>query len=148
MDRTDEIQREVILAAPIERAWDAITRPEEVSRWFGDIAEIDLQPGGKARFGWSEYGDAFEAVVVEVDKPHKFSYRWMFQPNTPYDEATARLVEMTLEPVDSGTRLTVVESGFTKLTGDEYQKAIDANSGGWDSELADLNTYLAADTGV
>ena len=85
--------------------------------------------------------------MVEVDRPYKFSYRWASQSNTPYDESTARLVEMALEPLDSGTRLTMVESGFTKLTGDGYQRAIDANSGGWDSELADLITYLAVDTG-
>jgi uncharacterized protein YndB with AHSA1/START domain len=147
MERTDEILREIVLPASIERVWDAVTDPREVSKWFGDITEIDLRPGGTAKFGWSEYGDAFEAVVVEVDKPHKFSYRWVFQPNTPYDESTARLVEMTLETVESGTRLTLAESGFLQLSGDEYQKAIDANSGGWESELADLVAYLAADTG-
>ena len=147
MGRTDEIRREVVLPAPIERVWDAVTDPIELSMWFGDVAEIDLRPGGEAKFGWSAYGDAFEAVVVEVDRPCKFSYRWASQSNTPYDESTARLVEMTLEPLDSGTRLTMVESGFTKLTGDGYQRAIDANSGGWDSELADLITYLAVDTG-
>lgn len=148
MERTDEIRREIVLVASIERVWDAVTDPGQVSLWFGDITEIDLRPGGKARFGWSGYGDAFEAVVVEVDRPHKFSFSWAFQSNTPYEESTARLVEMTLEAVESGTRLTLVESGFLQLSGDEYQKAIDANSGGWDSELADLVTYLAADTGV
>ncbi len=110
MGRTDEIRREVVLPAPIERVWDAVTDPIELSMWFGDIAEIDLRPGGEAKLGWSAYGDAFEAVVVEVDRPCKFSYRWASQSNTPYDESTARLVEMTLEPLDSGTRLTMVES--------------------------------------
>jgi len=147
MDRTDEIRREIILPASIERVWDAVTDPKEVSMWFGDITEIDLRPGGKAKFGWSEYGDAFEAVLVEVDRPRKFSYSWAFQSNTSYEESTARLVEMTLETVESGTRLTLVESGFLQLSGDEYQKAIEANSGGWDSELADLFAYLSKDGG-
>jgi len=41
--------------------WDAWTRPERVRRWMLDrqgatmpICEIDLQPGGKYRFIWSE----------------------------------------------------------------------------------------------
>ena len=83
-----------------------------------------------------------------MDKPRRFAYRWAFRSNTPYEESTARLVEMTLERVESGTRLTLVESGFLQLSGDEYRDAINANSGGWDSELAELVTYLAVDSGA
>jgi uncharacterized protein YndB with AHSA1/START domain len=141
-ERIDQIRREVVLNAPIERVWQAVTSSEEISKWFGDVVEVDLQPGGKAKFGWSDYGDVFEAIVVEVKEPTRFSFSWAFDSNVPYDDATARLVEIDLAAEGDNTRLTLVESGFAQLPDDLYQKRLDANSGGWDSELADLVDYL------
>ena len=44
----EQIEREVLIAAPIERVWAVVTQPEHVGTWFGDAgAEIDLRPGGK-----------------------------------------------------------------------------------------------------
>lgn len=141
-ERIDEIRREVVLTAPIDRVWRAVTSQDEVSKWFGDIAEIDLEPGGTARFGWTEFGDVFEAVVVEVDEPTRFSFSWASQANVPYDESMAQHVEITLTPEGENTRLTLVESGFAQLPDDLYQESIDANSGGWDAELGDLVAYV------
>ena len=43
----DSIVRETVVAAPVERVWEVLTRAEYVGRWFGaDSAEIDLRPGG------------------------------------------------------------------------------------------------------
>jgi hypothetical protein len=43
-----------------------------------------------------------------------------------------------------GTRLTVVESGFSQLPQDAYRTAYDGNSEGWAKELAELAGYLDA----
>ena len=137
-ERIDEIRREVVLKAPIERVWQAVTSAKEIAKWFGDVAEIDLRPGGVASFGWTEFGHVYEAVVIEVNEPTRFSYSWAFEANTPHDEATARVVEIELETVGDTTRMTLVESGFAQLPDDLYLAHLDANSGGWDSELADL----------
>ena len=53
-------------------------------------------------------------------------------------------VEFTLEPAGSGTRLTVVESGFAQLPEDAYRTAYDGNTRGWASELGELTDYLDA----
>ena len=143
-ERIDEIRREVVLKAPIHRVWQAVTSAEEISKWFGDVVEVDLQPGGNARFGWSDYGDVFEAVVVAVEEPTRFSYSWAIDSNLPYEETIACLVEFNLEAEGENTRLTLVESGFAQIPDEVYQKHFDANSGGWDSELADLVEYLDA----
>lgn len=143
-EKIDEIRREVVLRAPIDTVWQAVTSAEEVSKWFGDLVEIDLKPGGRAKFGWSEHGDVFEAVVVEVEKPTRFSYSWAIDSNRPYEETIACLVEISLEAQGESTRLTLVESGFARIPDEVYQKHLDANSGGWDSELADLVAYLGA----
>ena len=52
--------------------------------------------------------------------------------------------EFTLEPTATGTRLTVVESGFAQLPDDAYRTAFEANTGGWAHELGELVEYLDA----
>ena len=46
--RVDEIRRELVVEAPIEQVWEALTTPEHLRKWFGDSAEVDLRPGGRA----------------------------------------------------------------------------------------------------
>jgi uncharacterized protein YndB with AHSA1/START domain len=133
----DRIERELRIDAPIERVWQVITDPAYVARWFGDRAEIDLRPGGAAVFGWTEYGDG-HAVVERVEPPREFAFRWAREHDIPFEQAaTTTLVEFSLAPEERGTRLRLVESGFTDET---HQKE---NSGGWDAELADLVALLA-----
>ena len=49
-----------------------------------------------------------------------------------------------LEPSGTGTRLTVVESGFSQLPEDAHREAFDGNTKGWASELGELADYLDA----
>lgn len=133
----DRIERELRIEAPIERVWQVITDPAYVARWFGDRVEIDLRPGGAAVFGWTEHGDG-HAVVERVEPPREFAFRWAREHDVPFEQAaTTTLVEFSLAPAGDGTRLRLVESGFTDET---HQKE---NSGGWDAELADLVAFLA-----
>jgi hypothetical protein len=44
---TDRIEREIVVAAPADRLWEVLTRPEHIGRWFeGMDVEMDLRPGG------------------------------------------------------------------------------------------------------
>lgn len=144
MKKNDLIEREVMISAPQERVWDALTAPEELARWFGDSAEIDLRPGGAARFGWEGYGDSFHAVVETVEPPTRFAYRWAVESDTPLSDGPSTLVEFTLEPTGDGTLLRLVESGFAALPDDQYEQVIGGNEKGWTSELGDLVEYVSA----
>ena len=136
----DRIERELDLAAPIERVWQVITDPAYVARWFGGRAEIDLRPGGAAVFGWPEEGMGdFHAVVERVEPPRVFAFRWMHDAGVPVGAAAvSTVVELSLEATGGGTRLRLVESGFAD---DTHRKE---NGEGWDAELADLATLLAS----
>lgn len=140
--RVDEIRREVVLDAPIDEVWEALTSPEHLSQWFGDSAEVDLRPGGRARFGWSEFDSVTEAIIDVVDRPTRFSFRWEALKDTPVEQAST-LVEFTLEPLGDGTRLTLVESGFSTLPDESYEERLQENTSGWTAELTDLSRYLS-----
>jgi uncharacterized protein YndB with AHSA1/START domain len=135
----DEVRRVFEIRAPRERVWAALTRPEELVRWFPtQLAEIYLRPGGEARFEWKDSSD--EAMVDVVEPPGRFVFRW--RPaglDRPYTTVSFRL-----EEIPQGTRLTLVESGFASLPDQIAQQSQQGNDAGWVEELAELQAYLEA----
>ena len=142
----DQIERETIIDAPIERVWALITEAEHLGRWFGDAgAEVDLRPGGAMVLRWSEHGTSHGRVVA-VEPHTRFAYRWApFQDPSGDEpgEGNSTLVEFTLEPEGDGPRLRVVESGFASLATSEEQRAknVESNTGGWEFETGELREY-------
>jgi len=144
----DQIERETVIQAPVERVWELITEPEHVGRWFGDAgAAIDLRPGGEMVIRWADHGTN-HARVVAVEPPTRFSYRWApFKDPGGQEpvEGNSTLVEFTLAPEGDGTRLRVVERGFASLATSPEQRADNhaSNTGGWRRELDELRDYAA-----
>ena len=95
---TDRIERDILIAAPLQRVWELITSAEHVGRWFGNAgAEIDLRPGGALALRWSEFG-TFHGRVEAVEPPHRVAYRWLSTREVQADPTTANspLIEFTL----------------------------------------------------
>jgi len=139
------VRRTVRIAAAPDRVWAAVTRPELITQWFGNIAELDrLEVGAEGEFGFEGYG-RFPVRIEELDAPHVIAYRWGNENATPtktLDPEHSTVFRFTLEPLDGGTatRLTVVESGFDHL--DDPAAAMEGNRGGWDSELDELVAFV------
>jgi uncharacterized protein YndB with AHSA1/START domain len=93
------IRREIVLDAPREEVWEALTDPERLADWFANDVELDLRPGGGARFRWSN-GEERRATVTEVEPEERLAFAWD-------DDGE---VELTLADDEDGTRLTVVET--------------------------------------
>jgi uncharacterized protein YndB with AHSA1/START domain len=146
----DAIYRDLILPAPPERVWAALTQPDALSAWFGSHASVDLRPGGHISFAWDQPdGERFTngGFIEIVEPPRRFAFRW--QPYVAAEHAaraagiTTR-VEFTLEPHPEGTRLRLVESGFSALPPDLRRAACVGNEEGWTRELGELLGYLGA----
>ncbi len=138
----DRIERTVELAHPPATVWAALTTAEGLGAWFGHEATIDLRPGGSARMSWPD-GPTVEMRVERVEEPAVFGFTWPVY-GLPGDDPRRTYVEFTLEPAGTGTRLTVVESGFAQLPEEAYRNAYDGNTRGWASELGELADYLDA----
>jgi uncharacterized protein YndB with AHSA1/START domain len=138
----DRIERTVQIGRPPGPVWAALTTAEGLAAWFGNEATIDLRPGGSARMRWAG-GETAEMRVERVEEPRVFGFTWHIF-GLPEDDPRRTYVDFTLEPSGSGTRLTVVESGFAQLPEDAYRKAYDGNTQGWASELGELAAYLDA----
>ncbi len=138
----DRIERTVELAHSPARVWTALTTAEGLAAWFGDEATIDLRPGGPAQLRWTG-GYKVDIRVERVREPAVFGFTWQLH-ELPDDDPRRTYVEFTLEPAGSGTRLTVVETGFAQLSEDAYGKTYDGHVQGWASELGELAGYLDA----
>jgi uncharacterized protein YndB with AHSA1/START domain len=88
------VERELVLPASPEEVWESLTEPG----WLGEDASIDLRPAGDVRAGERT------GFVEWADPPNGLAFWW----SAGDDEATR--VQLTLDEVDEGTRLTVVES--------------------------------------
>ena len=138
----DRIERTVRIDRPVERVWTAITTAEGLGTWFGERAEIDLRVGGTATLSWTS-GDVAQLRIERLEPTTVFGYTWRIS-GLPEHDPRRTYVEFTLAPSGSGTRLTVVESGFAQLRDDSYRKAFDGNTEGWGHELGELVEYLDA----
>lgn len=138
----DRIERETLIAAPLERVWSLVAQP---GFWVADKASL---PGTVAREGESlvaknsNYGD-FPVRVEKVQPPTYLAYRWASAfPGEDLRDDNSTLVEFTLIPEGDKTRLRVVESGFAALAGSEdlRRQAMKDNTGGWPQELDALKS--------
>jgi uncharacterized protein YndB with AHSA1/START domain len=94
-----EVTREIVFPVPPDEVWEALTDPEQLEEWFANDVELDPQEGGEGLFRWDN-GEERRAKVVEAEPGERLVFDWD-------DEGT---VELTLEPVEQGTRLVVRES--------------------------------------
>jgi uncharacterized protein YndB with AHSA1/START domain len=138
----EQIEQDVFIDAPVERVWAILTEAEHIRQWFAfDGAEIDLQPGGALVMTWKEHG-THHARIERVEPPYRFAYRWARRPDEQPGDGNSTLVEFTLSPEASGTRLHVVESGFD-LPEAERATWAKENTEGWSGGLSALREYAA-----
>jgi len=89
----------------------------------------------------------FEARVEMVDPEKRFSFRWhpyAIEPGVDYSSEPTTVVVFTLEEVEGGTLLTIVESGFKMIPTLRRAKALEMNSKGWAIQAENIRRHLAA----
>jgi uncharacterized protein YndB with AHSA1/START domain len=141
------IERDIVIEAPVEAVWRAVTQPGQISRWFTDSAQIDLRPNGTGTLVWDGRATSQPATVhlriVTIEPPRTFSFRWLHPAGAAAGENNSLLVEFTLTPEGGHTRLRLTESGLSQIHWPKEQKAAYAaqNSKGWDIHIAHLRDY-------
>jgi uncharacterized protein YndB with AHSA1/START domain len=147
---TYTIEREIEIEAPVEVVWRTITEPELIRTWFADVADVEARPGAVGSLTFRADTDTPHIVgitVVAADRPHRFSYRWVYPPGEDALETNSTLVTFTLvADGNERTRLRVVESGLDQMdmTDTEKQTFFDDHSHGWHVQGDRLRDLFAA----
>lgn len=149
---SDRIEKQVLLRAPLQRVWAAISDAEQFGRWFGvrfdgpfvegrevtatiTPTEVDAEV---ARRQEPHAGVASRWQIVAVEPPRRFAYRWPIDP----DREDTTLVEFILAEVSGGVSLTIVESGFAAIPEARRGPSFEANSEGWAIQTDLVRRYL------
>ena len=157
---TDRIEKSVLLRAPRERVWRAISDSKQFGSWFGVEFEGPFVAGksivGKmvtttvdpevAKRQEAYKGHRFEFAVDRVEPMRLFSFRWhpfAMDSSVDYSKEPTTLVVFNLDEVKDGTMLTVTESGFDQIPLERRAKAFAANEGGWAAQMKLIEKYLA-----
>ena len=158
--RNDQIEKEVVLRAPLERVWRAISDADEFGLWFGvrfdgpfvagtsvtgvitpttvdeDVARAQAPHAGKS--------DTWQIVAVEPQR--RLAFRWhpyAVESGTDYSQEPTTLVEFTLTETNDGVLLRIVESGFDKIPAERRASALEQNAEGWAAQTELVRKYLA-----
>jgi len=164
MNDTDRIEKRVMLAAPRERVWRAISEAQRFGFWFGMEFDGDFTPGTRitgrivptqvdpdiARKQEAFRGKPFELFVERVEPMTVFSFRWhpyAVDEGTDYSAEPTTLVTFELEDAPGGsTLLTITESGFDRVPLRRRAEAFRSNSEGWAHQARMIEKYLALDS--
>ncbi len=153
----DSVEREIQIEAPPEVVWGVITEPDQIGRWFSDVAEVEPLAGATGALIWRAGGrganneaDATYAIrVVSAEPYRRFCFRWNFPEGAEPDERNSALVEFILTEEPGGTRLRVIESGIDAVARDDDDQAKyrEGHERGWDKHLGELLDYVASKSG-
>jgi uncharacterized protein YndB with AHSA1/START domain len=137
-----QIEKDVLIDAPVDVVWRVITQPDQIVLWFSDEADVDLRPGGEGRLVFRS-GESYQLQVEAVEPPRRFAFRWVQPQGSVARQDNSMLVEFTLETEGTGTRLRVVESGFDKVDWSDEEKAryAERHTVGWDRLLKRLRDF-------
>jgi uncharacterized protein YndB with AHSA1/START domain len=106
--QTESISFEFDLHHSPAKVWRALTDPVLLAEWLLPVIGLDLEPGAAFTFRTQPVG-GWDGVVncrmLEIDAGKKLRYAWVVG-----DIDT--VVTFTLTPATSGTRLSLVQSGF------------------------------------
>jgi len=103
--RSVVIEREI--AAPPEKLWRALTQPHLIAEW---LMQNDFKPVAGHRFTLRrqpkpEVNVVIDCEVLEVEPHQTLTYTWQAF-------GLESVVTWTLTPTPTGTRLTMVQTGF------------------------------------
>lgn len=85
------------------------------------------------------------SVTEAMDHERLFSFSWSpaaVDPDTEYGEKAKVLVEFRLNPIESGTRLVITESGFQQFPESKRLEILRSSSEGWDTQVDNVKSHV------
>jgi uncharacterized protein YndB with AHSA1/START domain len=157
---TDRIEKSIVLRAPRERVWKAVSEAKAFGSWFGVEFDGPFREGARltgrivpttvdpeiAKMQEPHRGMPFEFTIGRIEPPRRIEFRWhpfAIEPGVDYSGEEMTLIVFELAQVEGGTRLTITESGFDRIPVERRARAFAANEGGWQHQLGLVAKYLA-----
>jgi uncharacterized protein YndB with AHSA1/START domain len=157
---SDRIVKTIVLKAPRERIWQAITDSRGFGVWFGVELDGPFVAGKEAtgrivptqvdadvaKHQEPYRGVPWRVMVERIEPMTLFSFRWhpyALDPATDYTKEPMTLVTFELQDARDGILLTITESGFEQLPATRRAKTLESNDSGWGHQTRLIGKYLA-----
>jgi uncharacterized protein YndB with AHSA1/START domain len=108
--QTDSLSFEFDLPHRPEKVWRALTDPALLAEWLLPVTGLQLEAGAAFTFqapSFADWDGTVNCRLVEIDACRKLCYTWAVG-----EMELDTVVTFTLTPTASGTRLSLVQSGF------------------------------------
>lgn len=136
---------QLVVDAPRERIFSALTEPAELARWWGPegytMAEIDLdlRVGSGYRFTMQPPGgDRFHLAgeYLEIEPPRRVVCTFRYEEPDPDDRET--VVELSLQEAGDATQVSLSQGEFAT------QARLELHRSGWRDSLEKLRELTAS----
>ena len=109
--QTESLSFEFDLRHAPEKVWRALTDPELLAEWLLPVvgSNLELEPGAPFTFKTQPYpgwDGSVNCRFLEIEAQRKLSYTWLV------GDMLDTVVTFEVTPTSSGTRLSLVQSGF------------------------------------
>jgi uncharacterized protein YndB with AHSA1/START domain len=136
------IDKEVVVAAPIEAVWQAWTTRAGIRTFFAPDAEIDARVGGAFHIHINPFAEpgmkgADDMRYMALQPPTMLSFDWNAPPSLPEVRAQRTFVVVRLAPVDAkSTRVSLHHTGWG--TGGQWDDTYTYFDRAWGTVLGNL----------
>lgn len=102
------------VAASPATVYRFLADPERMTQWLGAMVELEPRAGGLLRVRFDRFGTVVRGEVVELVPGKRAVYTWGVEsgPQQQTLPAGSTRVVITLEPIESGTRVTLRHEGL------------------------------------
>ncbi|MEM8770223.1 MAG: SRPBCC family protein [Pseudomonadota bacterium] len=144
----DSIEKTIDINAPLSRVWDAVSDYKKFGEWFQVRIDQPFASGGRMTGKMTIPGYEnlkWNGTVVAIEPPKKIAFSWIthaLDPEKDYTGEPETYCEFLLKPIEHGTRLTIVESGFSKLPANIREETILRNKDGWAQQAQNVKAYV------
>ena len=134
--QTESITFDFDLDHPPQKVWRALTDPVLLAEWLLPVVDLKLETRAAFKFKTQAY-PGWDGIVncrmLEIEPQKKLSYTWVV------GDMLDTVVTFTLTPTTSGTRLSLVQSGFKE----DQKKNFGGARYGWKMMGGKLEDLLA-----
>ena len=134
--QTESITFDFDLHHPPQKVWRALTDPVLLAEWLLPVVNLKLEARAAFKFKTQPY-PGWDGIVdcrmLEIEAEKKLSYTWVV------GDMLDTVVTFTLTPTTSGTRLSLVQSGFKE----DQKKNFGGARYGWKMMGGKLEDLLA-----
>ena len=138
------IDKDVVINATLDQAWDAWTTREGITSFFAPDARIEARVGGPFQIYMDPGGEpgmkgADDMRYLALQPKKMLSFDWNAPPSLPEARGQRTFVIVRFEPVsDKSTRVTLHHVGWGD--GGEWDKAYNYFDRAWGFVLGNLKT--------